>query len=549
MTITERKNNFLFLAIALIHLIPLWLFTYFPSQDGPAHMETAYILANFHHAGLERIHEYIDLKPTWSPNILMQYFLAGLIFFMNPLIAEKILLSIYVLAFPFSFRYWMRGVLGKPHAAEFMIFPFIYNYFVYKGFYNFIFSVIGFFLIMGFYERNRNGLKFTSAVLLFILIVINYFCHILGTFYACLCIGILALAHVTADFTKGRFSARKLLQRLLPVVLVALPVAIFMLFFIGEEDMLPYRFIDFLRIKSNFPSLKDSIWRWINFDVITAFEPWENWARMMPIILFGCCLVAFAGSKADSKTWHRRNGIYFVLFLALLVIYFCTPYMMLSAGLLNQRAALFPYLAIIIWFGSIRLKPLVGVLIIVLSLASSLSYFAARYPLHEAINTQYREFARLNDRIEDHSTILPLIFSPHIQYDTTGRSVASYFKMMEVFKHVSAHLTFGKDIVEFTFYPANQPHFPVHFKRNKNPYLFIGDIESVPPMVDFLPYAKTGREIIVDYVVVWGIYSNHFHGKRTNHIEAQLNAGYDLIYSSQNNGHLLLFRRKGFTSG
>lgn len=548
MTIIERKNNVLFLAIALIHLIPLWMFTYFPSQDGPAHVETGYILANFHNVELERIHEYIDLKPTWSPNILMQYFLAGLIFFLNPLIAEKILLSIYVLAFPFSFRYWMRGVVGRPHAAEFMIFPFIYNYFVYKGFYNFIFSLIGFFLIMGFYERNKNGLKFTSAALLLMLIVLNYFCHIVGTFYACLCIGILALAQVAADFAEERFSTRKLLRRLAPVMLVVLPVAIFMLFFIGEEDMLSYGFIDFLQIKNNFPPLNDSIWRWINFDVITAFEPWENWARIMPIILFGCCFVACANGKTDSKTCHR-NDIYFILFLALLVVYFCTPYMILSAGILNQRAALFPYLAIIIWFGNIRLKPLVGILIIVLSLASSLSYFAARYPLHETMSNQYRNFARLHERIEDHSTVLPLIFSPHIQYDAMGRSVASYFKMMEVFKHASAHLTFGKDIVEFTFYPANQPHFPVHFKRDKNPYRFIGDIESVPPMVNFLPFAKTGREIIVDYVVVWGLYSNHFHGRRVDHIEKQLNAGYELIYSSQNNGNLLLFRRKGFTSG
>lgn len=546
METTKRRIDILFLAVALIHLVPLWLFPFFPTQDGPAHLETGYILANYHNKGLERIHEYIALKPTWSPNILTQYFLAGLCLLMSPLIAEKVLLSIYVLAFPFSFRYWLRRVIGRPHAAEFMIFPFIYNYFLHKGFFNFIFSLVGFFLIMGIYERNRDGLKSTSAVLLLFLVVINYFCHLVGAFYAGLCIGVLSLAQIAADFAEKRFSARQLLRRLAPVLLVGLPVVVFMLFFTQEKSMQSYRLIDFLRMPNNFFPPGYSIRRWLSFDVIAAFEPWENRAGTLPIILFGLCFAAGVNGKTNPKVW-RRHDIYFILFLVLLVVFLCAPNMILSASVLNQRAAFFPYMALIIWFGATRLKPALSVMVIVLSLASSLTYFGVRYPLYQAMNNQYREFARLNERIENHSTVLPLILSSHAQYDAAGRPVASYFKMIEVFKHVSAYLALDKDIVEFAFYPANQPHFPIRFRNGKNPYRLIGDIESVPPKADFLPFAGTGREITVDYVVVWGIHENHFLGKAADHLKNQLKAGYDLIYASRDSGSLLLFRRKGFT--
>src|SRR5215510_15849492 len=41
-------DTLLCLALILIHLIPIWAFTYFPSQDGPAHLSNATILREYH---------------------------------------------------------------------------------------------------------------------------------------------------------------------------------------------------------------------------------------------------------------------------------------------------------------------------------------------------------------------------------------------------------------------------------------------------------------------------------------------------------------------
>jgi hypothetical protein len=45
-------ERLLFLALLALHVVPLWLFPFFPSQDGPSHLENAIILRNYLHSDL-----------------------------------------------------------------------------------------------------------------------------------------------------------------------------------------------------------------------------------------------------------------------------------------------------------------------------------------------------------------------------------------------------------------------------------------------------------------------------------------------------------------
>ena len=58
----------LFVLVMLLHLIPLWAFTYFPSQDGPVHLHIAQVIRHYAAPDLPVFHEYYVLNKNLDPN-------------------------------------------------------------------------------------------------------------------------------------------------------------------------------------------------------------------------------------------------------------------------------------------------------------------------------------------------------------------------------------------------------------------------------------------------------------------------------------------------
>jgi hypothetical protein len=56
----SNRETLLCLALIIMHLIPIWAFKYFPSQDGPAHINNANILHEYHDRSVFR--EYYNLN-------------------------------------------------------------------------------------------------------------------------------------------------------------------------------------------------------------------------------------------------------------------------------------------------------------------------------------------------------------------------------------------------------------------------------------------------------------------------------------------------------
>src|SRR5262245_49019596 len=101
--------------ILVLHLLPVWLFTYFPSQDGPSHLANSIVLKDYGKPGT-RYHEFYELRWELFPNWTSHMLLAGLMTLAPPLIAEKLLLSIYIIGFAWSFRYFL-GAFGREMLA------------------------------------------------------------------------------------------------------------------------------------------------------------------------------------------------------------------------------------------------------------------------------------------------------------------------------------------------------------------------------------------------------------------------------------------------
>ena len=80
----------LFVLLLILHLLPLWIFTYFPSQDGPSHIYNALTLKEHHK------HENYTMRDVWKlnitifPNWLSHLMLAAFLYVFPPIVAEKI---------------------------------------------------------------------------------------------------------------------------------------------------------------------------------------------------------------------------------------------------------------------------------------------------------------------------------------------------------------------------------------------------------------------------------------------------------------------------
>ena len=157
------------------------------------------------------------------------------------------------------------------------------------------------------------------------------------------------------------------------------------------------------------------------------------------------------------------------------------------------------------------------------------------------LNDYLAEYVSGMHHIEENSTLLPLAFSPN-GHAPDGRILSWRTRP---FLHAAGYIAVERDVIEFTNYEAGRVgYFPTHFRKELNPYTFIGKIESVPPEVDFLTYPKrTGRQ--VDFVLVWGLRAHQRKSEETKSIYSQLEKGYDLIYTSRKRGLVQLYRLKG----
>ena len=138
-------------SLIILHILPIWVFRYFPSQDGPAHVYNAYVLNSMPSTESVLLRDYYQVNLALFPNWISHLVLAGLMYIVPPLIAEKILLSLIIGLLPISFFYFLNYSTNRTNREinfnlyGFFGFLFSYHYLLHMGFYSFSISVPVFF--------------------------------------------------------------------------------------------------------------------------------------------------------------------------------------------------------------------------------------------------------------------------------------------------------------------------------------------------------------------------------------------------------------------
>ena len=504
----------------------VWLFDWFPTQDGPSHVDNAIILLKLLSGPTSILNDYYQLNPATYTNWLGSLLLALLTEIRPYLEAEKTLLWGYLVLAPLSFRYALGGLGRSSAALAWLIFPLLYSRLFFMGFHSFCYSLIFYFLMIGYWFRHRDDMKPARIIILTLLALATLLWHLFSLIMAGLIIISTAGGDVAVqarqDRRKGTLRPAKLLgalaRKLAVPGIVLLPSLVLVVVFLSRTQGGMTYFINPMRLMGHL----------LLGTVMINFGWWE-------LVLSGgyVLVLGLAGwSVFRNRGQEPANGLTVGLALnlaAVTVLYLVMPDETAGGGTISFRLALFVTLSAVILIASRPSTPKAGKLLIYAPVAVSLLFMIFRYQPLADLNEYLRDYLSGADRIESGKTILPVSFlSP-------GHPLESALAWrVDFFAHTGGYLAAAKGDVDLRNYEARLDYFPLTYRPNKNPYRFIGiggREAPLPPDLDILGYSgRTGGR--VDYVLLWCHDPEHNTEPTAQSILAQLEKGYEVLFTS-----------------
>ena len=187
----------LFVLLSLLNLIPLWSVRIPPMQDAWQHLALVDVIHQYDAPG-SIYPDYFLLPRSPRPNLVYYYLTHFLAYLMPSLeVANKVTLSLYLLAFPGSFLAMLRA-FGRSRWLAFFAFPLTYNAFFFYGFLSFLLGIPVLFAGLAAYRAFIAGSEETrirSGVLAATAMVLAFFTHAHSYLLLCLLAGLLWVLH------------------------------------------------------------------------------------------------------------------------------------------------------------------------------------------------------------------------------------------------------------------------------------------------------------------------------------------------------------------
>ena len=101
------RKDWLMIVLVAASLAPVLMFRYIPTQDGPAHLYNSHILREYLNPDYS-FQQFYRLRATLFPNWIAHALLSVFMFLFPPLIAEKVVISLYVILFPWQLPTCLR---------------------------------------------------------------------------------------------------------------------------------------------------------------------------------------------------------------------------------------------------------------------------------------------------------------------------------------------------------------------------------------------------------------------------------------------------------
>jgi hypothetical protein len=489
----QRKERWLlalYATLALLSLVPFWTVHYLPTVDGPCHTYNAWVLVHHDDPRYPLFGQYYEVKAEPYPNWTGHGILALLMLAVPPLVAEKILVSVYALTLLAGAWYLAGSVRPDDRWLALLALPFVFNSLFQLGFYNFSLSLGLFLFVVGFWWRHRDrpGSP-VYGVGINLLLALCYFSHILSFGLALLAIAFLWLATLRRDSWR---------RHLLHVAVLA-PQAFLPIWYLTREGG--------NAVASYWP-LSRLVSYLLSLRVLSPFGGHQDWLAVLLALTF-LALLLLTLWREGLRPWRQERA--FPLLAAFFVLlYFVSPEAMAGGSMLKNRLSLYPWLLLIPWLAprlgprARRLAAAALALVALLNLAFVIHWYGR-------LSGEMEGYLAGLATVEPGSRVLPVSFAHRPQGSR-----------LDILGHAMSYAALEKGLIDWDNYEAASPLFPVRFAESV-PWPPIADIEGRPGRIHVRQWARRA-----DYVYTWRMRPQHpFKGRleRLYQPVAQANGG------------------------
>lgn len=452
-----------FVILLLFMLIPVFRFDAFISMDGPAHVYNSMIIKSLLLGDASLYGEFFSFNPRIEPNWIGHAILIILLFPFEPIMAEKMVVAIYVIGFMLGFRYLISSFKTDGKYTSYLGFAFVYTMPLHMGFYNFNLGLVSMFFLIGFWVRNSRTLNLKKSIQLFALLVLGFFSHISTLAFAALAISVIELIWLGSDLQKGQFQISFSLKRYGLVFLICLPIAVLSLMFFQNHSSDGFH-LDSASFSDQWKIVK-TIWP-INIFSMFWEEPITQ--KLYPTIvgltfvtvLFSLIRVEWrdgikpklSGVKAESLLRHSMlliAGLFLVAFMIL-------PPDISSGGYVKIRLLIAFFLFLFAWFATTRIPILIAFPFVAIIFVTNHQLFEYRKEFGQIHQGMVEELKVASDYIEEGSIVVP-IFETHQWF----------------YGHISNYLGTMKPMILLDNYEAVTSYFPLIWKLEPMPYYYL----------------------------------------------------------------------------
>ena len=513
------------IVMLVLHLLPVWGFKYFPTQDGLSHIYNSYVVKEYHKHENYRLREVYELNATIFPNWTSHALLVVLLYVFPPLICEKIVLTLTIGLVPLSLFYFLNGVVKRNIVFGLLGFMYAYNYLLHMGFYNFVLSMSLFFFTMGYWWRVKDKLRLTNIIIIYILLLVTYLTHYHSYALLVMSLTFFPLFSSGYEVLQEVWGRKETSQSLMQRFKDSLPKLKPTLTFVGS--LIPAYFILFSYYfylanehggNSNHKGLE-----WLNdyFFSMKSLVAFRDDHILIGRVLLVFLAIVFVltvinriqqcyqfhkseeWKETGERLWTRiitpMDG-FLIMSIFITVMFYITPWSGYSGGWINDRFHLYIFLILIPFF---VINPhryvnygIAGIIII-------LSVWHLGYNVHTYVLLN-RDIATALSSMGMYEKDTILTSTPG-EWNGLSDSLGFESKYVEPFGHNECLLAVDMGIAYLDNYEANTDHFPLRYKQ---------------------------KELPADYAIIW----------RTEYDDvAGLEEEYDLIHSNDYNR---VYRRK-----
>lgn len=319
-----------------------------PSEDGPVHVYYADVFRDLLTGGNSYSH-YFEIRHWLAPYALIYYLFIALDRFVSPLIADRLVVCLYTILLVCGFRYLLRVLNPRSAAIAVLVFPFVFNKFVYLGFYNFALAVALTLILCAYWLRDPLRLSGWRRYRFLMLVILVLLTHPIPLLVAFLVMGthlliliITAAARLPGLWRKRLWLAVGESRTAIVSMLIACSASLYVLLFVSGAG------------NAKFSTMAESLVKVRKVILFGPISPFQVWYYALPLglLVLGVSLPVMVLAFRRRIEWSQPQLALLVVGVLSVLFYIVAPEAFSGGSFFDQRFPIFAVLFILAALGS-----------------------------------------------------------------------------------------------------------------------------------------------------------------------------------------------------